>query len=166
VRFEAEHRFHGSPQAVAAILIDPMFYVSLELPDVSRPVVLEPQGEHEQSSRSIRLRYEFTGQLDPLGRRLLGDHLLSWTQLLELGADGRCGTLEFAAEAAPRLLHGSASFTLEEVASSRSETLRRLSGELVVAMPGVGRIAERRIVPGLLRRMDTEAEALNDRLLA
>ena len=38
-------------------------------------------------------------------------------------------------------------------------TVRRLHGELVVAIPGVGRMAERRIVPGLLRRLDIEAEA-------
>jgi hypothetical protein len=39
-----------------------------------------------------------------------------------------------------------------------------LDGELVVAIPGVGRMAERRIVPGLLRRLDIEADAVDAEL--
>ena len=39
-----------------------------------------------------------------------------------------------------------------------------IHGELVVAVPGIGRMAERRIVPGLLRRMDIEAQAMDDEL--
>jgi hypothetical protein len=31
----------------------------------------------------------------------------------------------------------------------------------VVAVPGIGRMAERRIVPGLLARLDIEAEAVD-----
>jgi hypothetical protein len=34
----------------------------------------------------------------------------------------------------------------------------------VVAVPGIGRMAERRIVPGLVRRLDIEAEALDAQL--
>ncbi|MGH9207805.1 MAG: DUF2505 family protein, partial [Acidimicrobiales bacterium] len=45
-----------------------------------------------------------------------------------------------------------------------SGSVRRIDGELVVAVPAIGRMAERRIVPGLLRRLDIEAEALDDRL--
>jgi hypothetical protein len=33
-----------------------------------------------------------------------------------------------------------------------------------VAVPGVGRLAERRIVPGILRRLDIEAGAMDDRI--
>lgn len=43
-------------------------------------------------------------------------------------------------------------------------TLRRLDGELTVAVPGIGRMAEARIVPGLLRRLDLEAAAVARRL--
>ena len=69
--------------------------------------------------------------------------------------------LRFEAERDPKRLHGGARFVLTTVADG---TVRRLDGELVVAVPGVGRMAERRIVPGLLRRLDIEAQALNVRL--
>jgi Protein of unknown function (DUF2505) len=58
-------------------------------------------------------------------------------------------------------LHGSADFVL---ISAGGGTVRRLDGELVVAVPVIGRMAERRIVPGLLRRLDRDAQALDDRL--
>jgi len=38
------------------------------------------------------------------------------------------------------------------------------TAKLIVAVPGIGRMAERRIVPGLLRRLDIEAQAINDQL--
>ena len=75
----------------------------------------------------------------------------------------RCsGTLAFEAERDPRRLHGRADFT--GVESSDTGSVRRLDGELVVAIPGVGRLAERRIVPGLLRRLDIEARAVDAEL--
>jgi hypothetical protein len=42
--------------------------------------------------------------------------------------------------------------------------MRELDGELVVAIPLVGSRAERKIVPGVLRRLDMEAEAVNSAL--
>jgi hypothetical protein len=71
------------------------------------------------------------------------------------------GALTFEAEKDPRRLHGAADFALT---ADGSGSVRRLDGELVVAVPAIGRMAERRIVPGLLRRLDIEAEALDGRL--
>lgn len=71
------------------------------------------------------------------------------------------GSLSFEAEKDPRRLHGSAQFTLTETGE---DTVRRLDGELVVAVPGIGRMAERRIVPGIVRRLEIEAGAVNARL--
>jgi len=42
--------------------------------------------------------------------------------------------------------------------------VRRLDGELVVAVPGIGRMAERRIVPGVAARLDIEARAVEDQV--
>ena len=39
-----------------------------------------------------------------------------------------------------------------------------VDGELVVDVPLVGAMAERRIVPGLLRRLDIEAAAVDEHL--
>lgn len=157
MRFEAEHRFAGSSDAVRMVLSDPSFYRDLELPDLSRPEVVE----HSTSAGAARvlLRYEYTGQLDPMALRLLGGDRLIWTQELVLTEGG--GTLRFLAEAKPDVLHGEASFSLE---ADGPGSVRHLTGELVVALPIVGPMAERRIVPGILGRMDIEAAAVNRRL--
>jgi Protein of unknown function (DUF2505) len=159
MRFQAEHRFSGSPGAVAAILADPAFYLDLQLPDLSQPTVLNQGANADESV--LRLRYLFVGSLDPTARRLLGRRELAWIQ--EIAVDGQAGSgqLTFHAEAQPKRLHGSARFTLE---AQGDGTIRRLAGELVVAVPIVGARAERSIVNGLRRRLDIEADQLERRL--
>jgi Protein of unknown function (DUF2505) len=114
-----------------------------------------------QSETVLRLRYDFVGHLDPLARRLLGGRRLTWLQELRLDRTSGAGRLTFAAEAEPRRLHGRADVVIE---SDDGGTRRTLDGELVVEVPVVGRNAERRIVPGLLRRLDIEAAALDEHL--
>jgi hypothetical protein len=161
VRYRAEHRFGAAPDEVIAVLVDPAFHLALRLPDLTAPEVLDHRSEGSQVL--LRLRYEFVGQLDAIGRRLLGGRRLRWLQELHVDRSARTGRLTFAAEGAPERLHGAATFTL---APDGDETVRRLEGELVVDVPLVGGMAERRIVPGLLRRLDIEAQALDDRLRA
>lgn len=159
MRFQAEHRFDGSVDAVAALLADPAFYLGVTLPDLSKPEVLA-EGR-DGGGTTLRLRYEFTGSLDPIARRLLGSGRLRWVQEMRIDRSAGSGALRFEAERDPRRLRGTADFVLTEVGGG---TLRRLGGELVVAVPGIGRMAERRVVPGILRRLDIEAEALNVQL--
>jgi len=159
MRFHAEHRLPGPPDAVAGLLVDPLFYAGLSLPDLSLPEVIEHGSDTDGSWLS--LRYEFLGGLDPLARRLVGSRRLVWRQDMRVASSARSGALEFRAEADPGRLHGSASFVLTPEGVT---TLRRLDGELVVSLPGIGRLAEGRIVPGLLRRLDLEAEALEAQL--
>jgi hypothetical protein len=156
VRFRAEHEFAGTPRAVALILTDPEFHAHLDLPDLSRPEI-EAQ-DTTGSERTLKLRYEFVGSLDPVARRLLGGRRLTWIQTLVLDAETGLGSLAFAAEAEPSRLYGNASIRLEAVDSVG--TRRRIDGEMFVKFPLVGGTAERRIVPGLVRRLDIEAEAL------
>ncbi len=209
VRFSAEHRFPGAPAAVAAVLGDPDFYRELELPDL-RLLEVRParSPRSEVGSRvgaassgppqdlALVLRYEFTGSLDGVALRLLGGERLTWSQEVHLRG-GSGGRLEFAAEAAPRVLYGHADFVLEpepqagprpegetvtepvadpedrvdrangsDRVAAGTSTIRRLDGELVVALPVVGATAERRIVPGVLQRLGVEAVAVRRRLLA
>ena len=159
MRFHVEHRFNGSPQSVSAILADPAFHLGLVLPDLSRPEVLE-EGEDAAAS-VLRLRYEFVGSLDPMARWLLGTGRLAWIQEIRVDRSVGSGTLRFEAEKNPRQLHGGADFV---VTPDGEGSIRTLDGELVVSVPGIGRMAERRIVPGLLRRLDIEARALDDLL--
>ena len=152
MRLTAEHRFAAPADAVRALLVDPAFHRDLDLPDVA---LLEAEaGDGDGGRAAVRLRYEFVGSLDPLARRLLGRHRLTWTQHLELDPGTGEGSLRFAADADPRRLHGRADLA---VLPDDGGSVRRIDGELVVAVPVVGGSAERRILPGLLRRLDIEA---------
>ena len=159
VRFHSEHSFASPVAAVVGVLTDPAFYLELTLPDLEQPELLGSTDDGDAAV--IRLRYEFVGRLDPMARRLIGSGRLAWVQEVRVQRSTSSGTLGFEAERDPRRLHGSADFNL---APSTGGTTRRLDGELVVAIPGVGGRAERRIVPGLLRRLDIEAEAVDTAL--
>lgn len=164
MRFTAEHRFAAPPAAVAAVLGDPDFYRTLDLPDLRLLEIrtLDSAAEASPGSPGLLLRYEYSGSLDPAAQRLLGGARLTWAQEVRLrGASG--GSLTFAAESKPGLLHGDAEFTLE---ADGTGTVRRLEGELVIAVPVLGGVAERRIVPGVVHRLDVEALAVSDRLKA
>jgi hypothetical protein len=159
MRFQTEHRFNGSPDQVAAVLADSRFYETLNLPDVSKPEVLQSSGDGQRSM--VRLRYEFVGDLDAMARRLVGTRRLAWIQQVEVDRSTDSGDLTFSAEVDPKRLHGSAHFELQ---SADGGCVRRLSGELVVAVPLIGSRAERKIVPGVVRRLDIEAQGINDTL--
>jgi len=156
VRFHSEHSFAAPAAAVLDVLADPAFYLGLVLPDLEQPELLGSTDDGDAAV--IRLRYQSVGRLDPMARRLIGSGHLAWVQEVRVQRSTSSGSLGFEAEREPRRLHGSADFTL---ARSAGGTTRRLEGELVVAVPGVGGLAERRIVPGLLRRLDIEAEAVD-----
>jgi hypothetical protein len=158
MHFAAEHRFAAAVDAVIAGLTDPAFHRGLRLPDLE---LLDVDVHPNQSETVLRLRYDFVGHLDPLARRLLGGRRLTWLQELRLDRASGAGRLTFAAEADPRRLHGLADVVIEP---DDGVTRRTLDGDLVVEVPVVGRNAERRIVPGLLRRLDIEAAALDQRL--
>ncbi len=80
----------------------------------------------------VRLRYEFEGTLDPIAQRLLGSSRLAWIQEVHVDRSAGSGSLRFEAEKDPRRLHGAATFVLTRCEGG---TVRRLDGELVVAVP-------------------------------
>jgi hypothetical protein len=162
VKFRAEHEFPGSVLGVADILSDPDFHTALELPDLSRPEVVEHTVA--DARRILRLRYEFVGHLDPIARRLLAGRRLTWIQELQLDTVSGAGRLSFAAEAEADRLYGQATVML--VALGEQRTRRTVAGDLFVKVPMVGGTAERRIVPGLVARLDVEAAALTAALTA
>jgi carbon monoxide dehydrogenase subunit G len=161
MRFRAEHEFAAPPAAVAEILCDPAFHIALDLPDLSRPEVVSHSADGAE--RALVLRYTFVGHLDPVARRLLAGRKLTWIQELHLDEASGTGRLSFSAEAEADRLYGSAAVTLTAVAEG-TRTRRRIEGEFFVKVPLVGGTAERRIVPGLVRRLDVEAAALTKRL--
>jgi hypothetical protein len=156
MRFEVEHVFPGSVAAVAELLLDPSFHRALALPDLSTPEVVEASSSGE--NRLLKLRYEFVGSLDPIARRVIGGRRLTWIQELRLDSGSGVGTLSFSAEAEPKKLYGAADVAL--VAIDDGQTRRTVAGDLFVKVPLVGGTAERKIVPGLVRRLDVEADAV------
>lgn len=142
-----------------ALLVDPAFHHGLQLPDLVLLDVLESGTDDDGAV--LCLRYEFVGHLDAVAHRLLGDRRLTWLQELRLDMASRTGWLTFAAEADPRRLHGRAAVTMRPCDGSSERTI---DGDLVVALPLVGGMAERRVVPGLLRRLDIEAAAVDEHL--
>jgi hypothetical protein len=159
VRFQTEHRFGAPEVAVATLLGDPAFYLGLALPDLGQPEILEER--QDRSETVIRLRYEYEGSLDPIAQRLLGAGRLRWIQEVRVDLSATSGSLRFEAENDPRRLHGAAEFVLTATASG---SVRRIDGDLVVAVLGIGQMAERRIVPGVLRRLEVEAQAIEVQL--
>jgi uncharacterized protein DUF2505 len=157
MRFEAEHEFAAPPGPVAALLCDAAFHRDLDLPDLSRPEVLDDTADGPV--RRLRLRYEYVGRLDPVAQRIVGDGGIAWIQELRLDVQRFEGTLTFSAERGGGRLDGSGEVRITALdGGARSQ--RRISGDLRVRIPIVGGQAERRIVPGLVRRLDVEAAAV------
>ena len=67
-------------------------------------------------------------------------------------------TTDYRNEINRRLHIGEAEITFIAVNETRSR--RRIAGDLHVKVPLIGGTAERKIVPGLVRRLDVEAEAV------
>lgn len=161
MRFEVVHDFPVARAAVADVLCDPAFHTQLDLPDLSRPEVVT--SSVEGTTRVLLLRYEYIGEIDPIARRIVGNRKLTWMQELRLDTSSFVGTLSFSAEQDEKRLNGRASVAITDTGDGTS-CRRLISGDLHVRVPLVGGTAERRIVPGLVRRLDVEAAALSSRL--
>ena len=153
-----EHEFAAPAAPVAALLCDAGFHRDLDLPDLSRPEVLDAGSDG--TVRRLRLRYEYLGSLDPVAQRIVGDRRIAWVQELLLDTEQLTGTLTFTAERDAGRLQGGASVTITSL-DGGARSRRRISGDLRVRVPVVGGTAERRIVPGLVRRLDVEAAAVS-----
>jgi hypothetical protein len=159
MRFAAEHDFACSVGALTQAMVDPELYLRLEIPDLSQPDIVGRRGDGD--GQGLQLRYAFVGRLDPIARRLVGDDSLRWLQDLQVDSSALTGRLSFASEDRGRRLHGEADITF---ISRDQGTTRRIEGELVVAVPIIGGMAERSIVAGLVRRLDLEATAVQKQL--
>jgi hypothetical protein len=156
VHFEHEHHFGGSVERVATVMSDPAFQTALDLPDLARPDVVAH--EADGPSRRLVLRYEYVGQLDPIAQRVVGGRTLTWVQDLRIDVRTGAGTLGFSADGVGGRADGTAAVTI--TATGDASSRRRIDGDFRIRIPLVGGKAERAIVPGLLRRLDVEADAL------
>jgi Protein of unknown function (DUF2505) len=163
MHFDADHEFAAPREKVADVLCDPAFQTQLDLPDLSRPTVME--STVDGTARLLRLRYEYIGQIDAIARRIVGGRKLTWIQELRLDTATYTGTLSFSAEADPKRLNGEATVAIVTV-DGGDGCRRQIAGDLHVRVPLVGGKAEGRIVPGLVRRLDVEAAALAKEIIA
>ena len=145
---------------LTAVWLDPAFHLALELPDVSRPKLVTDT--RTGTEHTLDLRYEFVGHVDPIVNKLLAGRPLAWRQCLTFDTASRRGTLTVVSEDGSERLRASGSIVLEETGDHG--TRRMMRGDLRVRVPVVGGTAERRIVPGLVRRLDVEADAFRARL--
>jgi hypothetical protein len=161
VHFAVDHDFLASCAKVADVWCSPAFHAQLDLPDLSQPDVVAHSVDG--TTRSLRLRYEYIGQLDPIARKIVGGRRLTWIQELRLDTATYTGTLSFSAEEDAHRLHGTAAVAIFPIEGS-GHTRRRIDGDLHVNVPLVGGTLERRLAPGVLRRLDVEAVAVSEEL--
>ena len=160
MHFDTTHEFAATPQEVMAVFCDPDFQTRLDLPDLSRPDVVE--SSVDGTTHVLRLRYAYVGQLDGIAKTIVGDRPLTWIQDLRLDTATRAGTLTYSADGDAGRLNGDATVTF--TARDGGSCARHIAGDLRVRIPVVGGRAEKAIVPGLVRRIDVEAAALADEL--
>jgi hypothetical protein len=156
VHFEHEHDFAGSAVRVAEIMSDASFQTGLDLPDLSRPEVIGAEADGDQ--RLLKLRYEYIGQLDSIAQKVVGGRTLTWVQELRIDVERGGGTLAFSADGDAGRVHGTATVTI--TATGDASCHRHIAGDFRIRIPGIGGTAERKIVPGLVRRLGVEADAV------
>jgi len=135
-------------------MVDPAFVVTIALPDLSPAEVMDHSVD--DGMNVLRVRYTYTGQLDPIAQRMLGGRELALVQTVSLDPETTTGTLTLVAEAEPNRLHGNATIT---IAAMTTGARRVLDGEFTVKVPLMGGAVERRLLPGILARFDVEADA-------
>ena len=158
MRFHAEHRIQGPAEAVAALLVDSAFYLQLALPDLSLPELVDEESEGDRAM--LRLRYEFVGSLDPIAQRLLGSSRLAWIQEVRVDKSAGTGVLlsrRRRTRGACTVLPTSSSPRPVEAPCGASTASWWWRCRASVAWRSES------IVPGLLRRMDIEAQAMDER---
>jgi hypothetical protein len=138
-------------------MADSAFQTGLDLPDLSRPEVVEHSVEGTR--HHLVLRYEYVGQLDSLAKGIVGNRRLTWVQELTLDVERGEGELRFSADDDAGRVNGSASVAI--VATGDAACRRTIDGDFRIRIPVVGGTAERRVVPGLVRRLEVEADALD-----
>jgi hypothetical protein len=163
MRLEARHEFPAPVEAVEAAMADPAFYGQLrDLPDLAPPEVLDRTASG--SRITLRVRYVFTGHVDPIVKRLVDVDELVWVQTTEFDTEAHEASLTVVPEKLGSMLRCGGRFELAPTPAGG--TVRTLTGELKVKVPLLGGRAEKALGPGILRRIDLEADALRTWLAA
>jgi Protein of unknown function (DUF2505) len=157
VKFHLEHHFDAPLERVEAATVDPAFLESTRLPDVGPPQVLSR--DEAGDTVSVRVRYEYTGSLDSLARRVLRMGDVAWVQEVVVDRATHRATFTVTPKVYPDRFQCGGVMVLTE---SGGATERVIDGELKIKVPLFGSRAEGMILPGLRSRMGREAELLDE----
>jgi hypothetical protein len=157
MRFATEHRFNAPPDVVAEAMVDAGYLADLRLPDVDVPEIQERRDDGR--SVTTRVRFRYTGALDAVALRVLRGAEIAWVQEVVLDRPALRATFAVVPDVHGDRLRCRGDYTLH---ADGDGTHRAISGELTVRVPLVAARAERMIVPGVVRRLDVEAERLGD----
>jgi hypothetical protein len=160
VKLAARHRFAAPVSAVCEAMGDPEFYAGLRLPDVEPPELISRTGDGDRVD--VRVRFRYTGKLDPIARRIVGRDHVTWVQNLEIDRSSQSCALQVVPEMGAVPVSCTGTFVLRD---EDGGCVRTLDGDLRIRVPLIGSRAERSLAPGIMRRLDLEAVAL-DRYLA
>ena len=157
MKFRLEHTFDAPLEAVETAMVDPAFLEGTRLPDVGPPRVLSR--EEDGDTVTLRVRYEYTGSLDALARRVLRTGEVAWVQETTLDRRTHRTVFDVSPEVhAERFQCGG----VMQLTESGSSTERVIDGELKIKVPLFASRAEGLILPGLRSRMNREAELLDE----
>ena len=160
MQFSTTNTFNASAADVAEALRDPNFYESLDaLPDIAVPEVVSCSGSGD--SAMLVVRYRYTGKVDGFVRRFIGNEPLTWLQHTPFEPGSHNARIKSETEVARELLRCSGTMTLD---GEKKTSTRVIAANLDVRIPLIsGRVANS-LIPGIIARIDAEADALNDLL--
>jgi hypothetical protein len=159
--FSVVHRFDARPAAVMEAMVEPTFYAGLEVDDVGAFETTEVVVA--DGAVTIGLRFAYVGDVEPVVKRLVAGGEIVLLQSVTVRPKEMEGTLAVTPERFGELLQCDGHFTFE---TDGAVTTRSVTGSLKVRVPFLGGRAERSLLPGILARLDAEAEALNRWLAA
>jgi len=160
MKLTATHIFSSPTAAVCEGMGDPDFYATLQLPDVESPELLVRTTKGTRVD--IHVRFTYSGKLDPIARRIVGRDHVTWVQRLVIDSATQSCTLTVSPEGGVVPVDCAGTFALH--AADGEQCLRTLNGDLRIKVPIIGSRAEKSLAPGIMRRLDLEAQALDEYL--
>lgn len=159
MRFEFEQLVGAPVDVVERAYGDPDFYLALgDTPGIGVTGVLDRT--EDAGTVTMRVRFAFTGRVAPAVRAVVDPSHLTWVTVLTQEAGSHGVVFDIVPDHHRDLLvcHGEYRF---EAGPAGGTTRQRVSGDLSVRVPLMGRTAERAIVSGFEEHLAAEATILS-----
>jgi len=157
VKFTVTETVNAPRSEVLDALIDADYYDSLGdgISNLEKPEFLDLSTDGTTSS--IRVRYAFAGNISGPARMAVDPTKLTWVIHTDLDLRTHSATFEVIPDHYDGMLSCAGTLTLDEAGATTVETF---SGSLDVHLPLISSTAERAILDGFTRHLETEATAL------